>query len=89
MRIWDKNKVYEEAINLVKKYGELPGRPKLKIISRLDFVMALRRHYPGQMTQLRKDLNLKAKCKPANYWTKQRVIDKTKEIISSEGKMPT
>lgn len=89
MRTWDKNKVYEEAINLVKKYGELPGRPKLKRIGRLDFVMALRRHYPGQMTQLRKDLNLKAKCKPANYWTKQRVIDKTKEIISSEGEMPT
>jgi len=89
MRIWDKNKVYKEALNLIQNYGELPGRPKLKEIGRIDFIMALRRHYPGQMTQLRKDLNLKSKCKPANYWTKQKVIDETKKIISSEGKMPS
>lgn len=89
MKIWDKNKVYKEALKLVSEYEELPSLPKLKEIGRIDFVMALRRHYPGQMTQLRNDLNLKSKIKPHNYWTKKRVIDETKKIISSEGKMPS
>lgn len=89
MNKWNKVKVYKEALKLIKQYGELPGNKKLKTLGRIDFLMAVRRHYNGQMTQLRIDLGIKSKFKPPNYWTRERVIMETKKIIESEGKMPS
>ena len=89
MSTWNKDKVFFEARKLIEQYGELPGLRKLRNLGRIDFVMAVRRHYPGKIRQLRIDLGLESKIKPANYWTKQRVIDETKKLIIAEGTMPS
>lgn len=89
MQKWDKNKVIEEAQYLINTYGDIPSRAKLKNLQKIDFLMAIRRHYPGQMNKLRSDLGLKSKHRATNYWMKNTVISETKRIIEIVGHMPT
>ncbi|MGE5497877.1 MAG: hypothetical protein ACM3Q2_07400 [Syntrophothermus sp.] len=89
MKKWDKNTIYQEAKNLIKEYGDLPGQYTLNKLGKVGFVIAVNRHYPGKMTQLRKDLNLNLLHKESGYWTKEKVIEETRKIIEVDGKMPS
>lgn len=89
MQKWDSNKVREEALELIKLYGKLPGAKTLQKLKRADFLMAVRRHYPGNISQLRIDLKAPSGQKPSGFWSKEKLIEETKKLILLEGKMPS
>lgn len=89
MQKWDANTIKEEALKLIKLYGRLPGAKTLQKLQRADFLMAVRRHYPGNMSQLRIDLKAPSGQKPSGFWSKEKLIEETKKLILLEGKMPS
>lgn len=89
IQVWDREKILVEAKVMIEKYGDLPGATKLKKYNRLDFWNAVRRYYPGKMTQLRIDLDKPLSQRPFGYWTKKQLISETKRIIKAEGKFPS
>lgn len=89
MQKWDSNKVREEALSLIKLYGKLPGAKTLQKLKRADFLMAVRRHYPGSMSQLRIDLKVPTGQKPSGYWSKERLIEETQKLIKQDKVFPT
>lgn len=89
IQVWDIDKILQEAKSFIEIYGELPGRKKLTKIGRGDFINAVNKYYPGNMTQLRIDLNAHHNQKPKGFWTKENIISETKNIIKGDGRMPT
>ena len=89
VQIWDKDKIIAEAKSLIETNGKLPGAKTLQKLHRADFLMAVRRHYPGNMSQLRIDLKAPSGQKPSGFWSKEKLIEEIKKLILLEGKMPS
>jgi hypothetical protein len=89
VQIWDKDKIIAEAKSLIEMNGRLPGAKTLQKLHRADFLMAVRRHYPGNMSQLRINLKAPSGQKPSGFWSKEKLIEETKKLILLEGKIPS
>ncbi|MCB0749201.1 MAG: hypothetical protein KDC90_17195 [Ignavibacteriae bacterium] len=89
IQIWNIDKILTEAKYFIKEFGELPGRKKLTKMGRGDFINAVNKYYPGNMTQLRIDLNAPTGQKPSGYWTKEQIIKESKKLIKKEKEFPS
>lgn len=74
----------------VQKFIEAEGDITQYLLSKRgksNLIHAITRYYPGQLVQLKKDLEVNTKRKPVNFWTPETILEESKKFVETYGKL--
>lgn len=77
---WTPERIKEEALVFIQEHGRLT-RPFIEKNKRFDLSVAIGRHYPGGIRQLRRDLKLNDPQKPNGFWSLENILKEGAEFV--------